>query len=462
MSELSIKKKKEIDLTTGNLFIKIIKVALPLMLSGVLQLFYNAADLIVCGKFGSENSVAAISSTNSLINLIIGLFTGLSVGASVLMARAYGAKDRDRAYKVTHTSILLSLILGIVIGIFGLIFNRTFLVIMKSPIEVIDLSSQYLFIYFLGLPFSMVYNFGSALLRSTGDTKRPFYFLAGAGLINVLLNLLLVIVFHLDVAGVAIATITAQGISALLVVICLMKTSGFCHLNIKEMKLYGEEVKDIIRIGLPAGFQSMLFSISNVIIQSSVNSLGPNVMNGNGASNSLEGFVYITMNSFAQTCITFVSANYGAYKKENINKSIIYSIILMLSIGLSISGIILIFGEPLLNLYIDNPLDISYGLQRLKIILLTYFLCGLMDVFALSLRGIGYSFVPTVVSLLGVCGIRLLWIFLVFPIKEFHNLGSLVISYPISWFITALIQFVLLITLKKKVFNRMNNSIQKN
>ena len=198
MSELSIKKKKEIDLTTGNLFIKIIKVALPLMLSGVLQLFYNAADLIVCGKYGSDNSVAAISSTNSLINLIIGLFTGLSVGASVLMARAYGAKDRDRAYRVTHTSILLSLILGIVIGIFGLIFNRTFLVLMKSPMEVIDLSSQYLFIYFLGLPFSMIYNFGSALLRSTGDTKRPFYFLASAGLINVLLNLVLVIVFHLS------------------------------------------------------------------------------------------------------------------------------------------------------------------------------------------------------------------------------------------------------------------------
>lgn len=455
MRDLSMR-KKDVDLTNGNLFVKIIKVSLPLMLSGILQLFYNAADLIVCGQFGSDKSVAAISSTNSLINLIVGLFTGLSVGASVIMARCFGAKDEERAHRVTHTSMLLALIMGIVIGIFGMVFNRDFLVLMKSPNEVIDLSSQYLFIYFLGLPFSMVYNFGAALLRSTGDTKRPFYFLASAGIINVLLNLLLVIVFHLDVAGVAIATITSQCISALLILICLIKTRGYCHLEIKKLRLHFNEVIEIIKIGLPAGFQSILFSLSNVLIQSSVNSLGASVMNGNGAANSLEGFVYISMNSIAQTCITFVGANYGAHKIKNIDKSIYYSVLLIMIFGVGIGSLVLLFAEPLLGLYVRDPIDINYGYERLKIIVVTYFMCGLMDVFALSLRAIGYSLVPTLVSLLGVCGIRITWISTIFLMPKYHNLESLVISYPISWFITGLILFILLILFKKRVFEKID------
>ncbi len=454
MAELALK-NKDIDLTSGNLLKKIIQVALPLILSGILQLFYNAADLIVCGQFGSDKSVGAIASTNALINLIVGLFTGLSVGASVLMARCYGSKDEKRAYKVTHSAILLAIIIGIVIGAFGMVFNRTFLELMKSPSDVIDLSSQYLFIYFLGLPFSMIYNFGSALLRSTGDTKRPFYFLGLAGIINVLLNLLLVIVFHLDVAGVAIATITAQCISALLIVICLVKSNGYCKLNLRELKLYKNEVIEIIKIGVPAGFQSILFSLSNVLIQSSVNSLGPSVMNGNGAAASLEGFVYVAMNSIAQTCVTFVSANYGAHKKENINKALKYSTLLVFFVGLGLGLIILLFGKPLLGLYVNNEVDINYGYERLKIILSTYFLCGLMDVFALTLRGIGYSIAPTIVSLLGVCGIRIGWIYTIFLIPEYHNLTSLVISYPISWFLTSIIHLILLVNAKKIVFKKM-------
>jgi len=448
--------KKDNDLTSGNLFLKIVKVSLPLMLSGILQLFYNAADLIVCGQFGSDKSVAAISSTNSLINLIIGLFTGLSVGASVLMARCFGAKDEERAHRVTHTAMLLSIIVGIIIGIFGMVFHRTFLELMGSPSEVIGLSSQYLFIYFMGMPFSMIYNFGSALLRSTGDTKRPFYYLASAGVINVLLNILLVLVFHLDVAGVAIGTIAAQGISAILVFLALLKSRGYCHLEIKKLKIYRSELIEIAKIGLPAGFQSILFSLSNVLIQSSINSLGPSVMNGNGAASSLEGFVYITMNSIAQTCVTFVGANYGAHKTENIDKSILYSSLLVLFLGLGIGLIILLFANPLLNLYVDNSQDLAYGYERLKIILVTYFLCGLMDVFALSLRAIGYSLAPTIVSLLGVCGIRIVWIYTIFLIPDYHNLQSLAISYPISWLVTGLIHFILLITLKKTVFQKMN------
>lgn len=448
-------RKNDNDLTSGNLFWKIIKVSLPLMLSGVLQLFYNAADLIVCGQFGSDKSVAAISSTNSLINLIVGLFTGLSVGASVLMARCFGAKDEERAHRVTHTAMLLALIVGVVIGIFGMIFNRFFLELMGSPDEVINLSSQYLFIYFIGLPFSMIYNFGAALLRSTGDTKRPFYYLGSAGIINILLNLFLVLVFHLDVAGVAIATIVAQAISAILVVRALIKSKGYCNLEIKKLKIYRNEFIEIAKIGLPAGFQSILFSLSNVLIQSSINSLGSSVMNGNGAASSLEGFVYISMNSIAQTCVTFVGANYGAHKAKNIDKSILYSSLLVLVLGLGIGLIILFFSDQLLNLYIDNAVDTQYGHKRLKIILITYFLCGLMDVFALSLRSIGYSLIPTLVSLLGVCGIRIVWIFTIFKIPEYHNLESLAISYPISWLVTGLIHFILLMILKKKVFQKI-------
>jgi len=448
-------KKKENDLTTGNLFWKIIKVSLPLMLSGILQLFYNAADLIVCGQFGSDKSVAAISSTNSLINLIIGLFTGLSVGASVLMARAFGSKDKDRAYKITHTAVLLSIIIGIVIGIFGISFSRKFLEWMDSPIEVIDLSSQYLTIYFMGLPFSMLYNFGSALLRSTGETKKPFYYLAIAGVINVLLNLLLVIVFNLDVKGVAIATISAQGISSILVIINLIKDNSYCHLDIRKLKIYKDEMIEIIKIGLPAGLQGILFSLSNVLIQSSINSLGASVMNGNGAAGSLEGFVYITMNSIAQTCVTFVGANYGAHKTKNIDKSILYSSLLIFTLGFVLGIVILMFSEPLLGLYVDNNIDLKYGQERLQIILLTYFLCGLMDVFALSLRALGYSLVPTIVSLLGVCGIRIAWIYLVFSIPEYHNLKSLAYSYPISWLLTGAIHFVFLMLVKRKVYKKI-------
>ena len=450
-----ITNEKDNDLISGNLFIKIIKVALPLMLSGILQLFYNAADLIVCGQFGSDKSVGAISSTNSLINLVIGLFMGLSVGASVLMSRTYGAKDKDKAYRITHTAILLSVIIGVILGAFGMIFNRSILVLMKSPNDVIDLSSQYLFIYFIGLPFSMIYNFGSALLRSVGDTKRPFYYLAFAGIINVLLNLLLVIVFKFDVAGVAIATIVSQCISAILVVKNLIKSDGYCMLRLNELKIYPEEVKEIIKIGLPAGFQSILFSLSNVLIQSSINSLGSAVMNGSGAAQSLEGFGYVTMNSIAQTCVTFVGANYGANKKENIDKTIKYSSFLIVIIGLIVGAILMIFSRQLLSLYVNNPLDINYGHERMKIIVLTYFLCGLMDAYALSIRALGYSLLPTIVSLLGVCGMRVLWVYTIFRIPAYHTIQSLAISYPISWLITGLIQFIILLIVKRKVFKRI-------
>ncbi len=444
-------KHLEMDMTSGNLFKKLFIFSIPLVLSGILQLLYNAADLIVCGMFGSNHSVAAISSTNALINLIVELFLGLSVGANVLMARCYGEQNKERGQKVVYTSMIFSVIFGILIGLFGVFCSRYFLIWMNTPVEVLDLSSKYLMIYFMGLPFSMIYNFGASLLRAVGDTRRPFYFLTFAGIFNIALNLLFVIVFHLDVPGVALATIISQGISALLIVICLLRNKGFFHFKWKELRFYKREAIEIAKIGFPAGLQGAIFSLSNVLIQSSINSLGTDVMDGNGASSSLEGFIYTAMNSVAQGCVAFVSANYGAQKRQNIKKSILYAILLVLCMNFTVGILILLLKDPLLRLYIHTDKALEAGSQRLYIIALTYFLCGFMDVFAYALRGIGYSVLPTIVSLCGACGLRIIWIYTIFKQDAFHSISGLAISYPISWIITAGVHLICFIILFKKI-----------
>ncbi len=454
-------KTNEMDMTSGNLFKKLILFSLPLALSGILQLLYNAADLIVCGQFGSEHSVAAISSTNALINLIIQLFLGLSVGTNVLMARCFGQNNKEKGQKVVYTSMILSLILGVCIGIFGFFTSKFFLVLMSTPEDIIDLSSKYLMIYFIGLPFSMLYNFGASILRATGDTKRPFFILMIAGVFNVLLNLLFVICFHMDVPGVALATILSQGVSALLILFFLMKNKGFFHFKFKEIRFYKKEAIEITKIGLPAGLQGAIFSLSNVLIQSSINSLGTNIVDGNGASSSLEGFIYTAMNSIAQGCVAFVSANYGANKFENIKKSVLYSSFLVIIMNFIVGSIVLIFNKQLLELYVHSDQAIKAGTQRLFMITITYFLCGLMDTFAYAIRGIGYSLLPTIVSLCGACGLRILWIYLLFPIEKLHNISGLTISYPISWIITAIVHLICFILLYKKTRNKCLSLINK-
>lgn len=437
-------------MTEGNLFKKLIVFSIPLIFSGILQLFYNAADLIVCGQFGSEHSTAAISSTNALINMIVNLFLGLSVGANVLMARAFGAEDREKGQRVVYTSMIYALIFGVIIGVFGFFTCRTFLRWMGNPDETIDLSTRYLEIYFLGLPFSMIYNFGSALLRATGDTKRPFIFLAVAGLFNVGLNLLFVIVFHMDVPGVALATIISQGISAGLILVCLFKNKGFFHFSLKELRFYKKEAMEIAAIGIPAGLQGTIFSLSNVIIQSSVNSLGTDVMDGNGASSSLEGFIYVTMNAVAQASVAFVSANYGAKNKKNIGKVLRYALVLIFLIDL-LGCALLPLRIPLLKLYVGTDEAIAAAETRLVLIAATYFLCGFMDAFAYGLRGIGYSVTPTVVSLLGACGLRILWVFFFFPLPAFHSILGLALSYPVSWLITVAVHIAFFTVHYKKL-----------
>lgn len=447
--------KKELSMTDGNLFKKLWIFSIPLIFTGLLQLLYNACDLIVCGQFGSEHSVAAISATSALINLIINLFLGLSVGANVLMARCFGAKLQEKGQRVVYTSMVFSVIVGIIIGIFGFFMSKIFLGWMKTPDEVIDLSATYLKIYFLGLPFSMIYNFGSSLLRACGDAKKPFIYLTVAGLANVGLNFLLVIAFNLDVAGVAIGTVASQAISAILIIISLFRSNGFFHFKLREIRVYKKEAIEIIQIGLPAGLQGVIFSFSNVLIQSSINSLGTYTMDGSGASSSLEGFIYTCMNQTAQAGIAFISANYGANKMKNVKKCIIYTLIIVCIMWAISTGIILSLNKVLLKLYIDNPEALVPAQRRLFVIGLTYFLCGIMDTLAFSLRGIGYSLVPMIVSIIGACGFRIFWIYVIFPINYFHNIEWLAASYPISWILTLSVHLTLLIILYKKTANRL-------
>lgn len=446
-------KEKNNDLTSGPLTIKIIKFIIPLMLTGILQLLYNAADSIVVGHYDGSSALAAVSSVGALINLLVNAFMGLSVGAAVVVAQDYGAKDYEGVSKTVHTSYLISIIGGIVVGAIGLIFSRQFLIWMGSPEDVLPLSTEYLMIYFIGTPANMAYNFGASILRSIGDTKRPLYFLTISGLVNVVLNLVLVIVFHMGVAGVAYATIISQILSAVMVIVYMMKSKDCVRFVPKKMRIHGDKLKKMLYIGLPAGFQGTVFSLSNVVIQSAVNSFGSLVMAGNGAASSLEGFTYTAMNSVYQASLTFVGQNVGAKKYDRINKVQGVCLVLVTIIGLVFGVTTYCLGEPLLSIYLPNdPEAIPYGIIRMSYIALPYFLCGMMEVMVGGQRGMGMSFIPMINALLGSCVLRIVWISTVFAADP--TLFTLYISYPISWIVTTLAHtvfyFVKLHSLKKK------------
>lgn len=446
-------KENNNDLTSGPLTIKIIKFIIPLMLTGILQLLYNAADSIVVGHYDGSSALAAVSSVGALINLLVNAFMGLSVGAAVVVAQDYGAKDYEGVSKTVHTSYLISIIGGIVVGAIGLIFSRQFLIWMESPEDVLPLSTEYLMIYFAGTPANMAYNFGASILRSVGDTKRPLYFLTISGLVNIVLNLVLVIVFHMGVAGVAYATIISQILSAVMVIVYMMKSKDCVRFVPKNMRIYGDKLKKMLYIGLPAGFQGTVFSLSNVVIQSAVNSFGSLVMAGNGAASSLEGFTYTAMNSVYQASLTFVGQNVGAKKYNRINKVQGVCLVLVTIIGLVFGVTTYCLGEPLLSIYLPNdPEAIPYGIIRMSYIALPYFLCGMMEVMVGGQRGMGMSFIPMINALLGSCVLRIVWISTVFAADP--TLFTLYISYPISWIVTTLAHtvfyFVKLHSLKKK------------
>ncbi len=441
--------KYEMDMTTGSLLPKVLAFSGPLVLTGVLQLLYNAADVVVVGRFSGATALAAVGSTGSLINLLVNVFMGLSVGASVVIARAYGAGDYDRIQNGVHTAITVAAISGLLVGAVGVLFGRPLLELMGSPEDVIDEATLYIQIYFMGMPFNMLYNFGAAILRAVGDTRRPLYYLSIAGVINVVLNLVLVILFHMGVAGVAIATVISQAVSMALVLICLVRSEGAIHLNWRKLHINTMQLKQIARVGLPAGFQGSLFSISNVMIQSAVNSFGSMVVAGNSAAANLEGFVYTAMNAIYQADLTFASQNMGAGKYRRVRRGMWVCLGTVTVIGLALGMIFLAAGPTLLGLYNEDPLVIEFGMKRMSIILPTYFLCGLMDTMVGQLRGIGYSIMPMIVSLTGACLLRIVWIMTIFAV--YHTQTALYISYPISWLATFLVHMLCYMVVSRKI-----------
>lgn len=427
----------------GPLLSSIVFYTIPIILTSLLQLLFNAADLIVVGRFCGSISVAAVGATGAITNLMVNFFIGLSVGAGVGVAHGLGSREDQVVHCTVHTAIPTALFSGVILTVFGVSFSETFLRMMDTPETVLPLSSVYMKIYFAGITFTMVYNFCAAILRAAGDTKSPLVYLSFAGVVNVVLNLFFVRVLHMNVAGVALATIISQAISAVLVTRALMRRTDACQLILKKMRIYKPQLQKMLRIGLPAGIQSSLFSISNVLIQSSVNSFGDVLMSGNAASANIEGFVYVCLNAFHQTAVNFIGQNAGARQYKRVYKTLMICLGCVTVVGLGTGFLAYSLGPTLLSIYItDSPEAISYGMLRLGYICLPYFICGLMDVTTGALRGLGASMAPMIISVLGVCGLRIGWIYTIFQIPQYHTPQCLYFSYLVSWSITFIIQFI--------------------
>ena len=443
------KRNHEIDMINGPLTGKIIVFAVPLMLSSLLQLFYNATDMIVVGRYTGSTALAAVGSTSSVINLAVNMFSGLSIGTSIALSQYIGAGNEKAASETVHTSVALSLILGAVLAAASIFFVKPILTAMGSPKDILPQAVTYLKIYFLGSPAILLYNYGSAIMRTSGDTKRPLYFLAFSGIINVTLNLVLVIKFHLGTLGVALATIAAQYISAALVFVTLLRNEGVCRIVLRKIKITPKKLGQLLYLGVPASIQAIMFSLSNIIIQSTINSFGSLVIAGNSAASSVEGFVYVAMNAFSQAALVFSGQNYGARKLGRLNKIIfICTALIMITWGI-LTVVFKFWQEEILAIYLPNdPKAIKYGVLRFSYIMSTYFLCGTMEIPVGSLRGMGKSILPAAVSLIGVCLLRIVWICTVF--KSYPTLGCLYISYPVSWVATQAIHYICYIAMYKK------------
>ncbi len=449
MSTAAKSKKYEIDMCNGTIMDKLISFSLPLMLSGILQLMFNAVDIIVVGRFSGSSALAAVGSTTALINVFTNLFIGISLGANVLAARFYAAGREKEMSETVHTAITLALISGIVMAFVGLFFSRLALEWMDTPADVIDQSALYMKIYFIGMPFFMLYNYGAAILRAVGDTKRPLFFLMISGAINALLNLLLVIVFHLGVAGVAIATVISQMISCFLVLRCLCRSESSYRLQFSKLMIRGIYFKQILQVGLPAGIQSTVINFSNVLLQSSVNSFGSIAMAGYTAANNIFGFLYVSVNSITQACMSFTSQNYGVGRHKRMDRVLLDCLILSVVVSGVLGGSAYLFGPQLLTIYTKDPQVIACGVEILLYTTVTYFLCGIMDLFPGALRGMGHSAVPMILSVIGTVGMRIFWIYLIFPAQR--SLSVLFISYPASWIFTIIMQVICFFLVRKKV-----------
>ena len=442
-------KKYEIDMCSGPLTGKLVVFAVPLMLSGILQLLFNAADIVVVGRFAGNHALAAVGATSSLINLLVNLFMGLSVGANVLVARFYGGNQEREIGETVHTAVLTAAAGGLLLAVIGFFLSRPLLAMMGTPEDVLDYSVLYMRIYFAGMPVMLLYNYGSSILRAIGDTKRPLYYLTAAGVVNVILNLIFVIYFHMGVAGVALATVISQVISAALIIRCLMRSEGSYRLEWSRLRFYPDKFLKIKKIGIPAGLQGSVFSISNVLIQSSVNSFGSVAMAGNTAAANIEGFVYTAMNALHQTALSFAGQNIGARKYGRVYKIMGICLGMVTIVGLVLGNGASFFGKYLLGMYSSDVDVIQYGMVRLSVICTTYFLCGLMDVMVGVLRGMGYAVMPMVVSLTGACGLRVLWVFTIFAANR--SLFVLYLSYPVTWTITFAAHLLCFLAVRKKV-----------
>lgn len=448
-------KKHQGNMLEGPLLPSVIRYTIPIILTSVLQLLFNAADLVVVGRFCGSVSVGAVGATGSVTALIVNLFVGLSVGGGVAVAHGIGSRDERQICEAVHTAVPLALIGGVVLTVAGVTLSRPLLVLMGTPENILPLSALYMKIYFCGITFTVVYNFSAAILRAAGDTRSPLVFLTTAGVINVVLNLIFVTVFDMNVAGVALATTTSQGVAAILVVRALVKRTDACHLELRKMHVYKHQLKKIVRIGLPAGIQSSLFSISNVIIQSSVNSFGDVLVSGNAAAANLESFLYASINSFSQTTVNFVGQNVGARQYRRANTTVWICQNCALVVGVTLGVLLFAFGEPLLGIYIsDSAQAIQYGMVRFSRVAIFYFLMGLLDVSTGALRGYGQSFGPMLISVLGICGIRVLWVFTIFQIPAFHSPQWLYMSYPVSWGLTMVAQMILFFRIRNQFLHQ--------
>lgn len=443
--------KYEIDMCNGSILDKLVSFSIPLMLSGILQLLFNAVDIIVVGQFTGNEALAAVGSTTALINVFVNLFIGISLGASVLAARFYATGQEKEMSETVHTSITLALISGIAMGIIGVIAAKGALELMDTPDNVLNLSTLYMRIYFMGMPFFMLYNYGAAILRAVGDTKRPLLFLIISGATNVVLNLLLVIQFHLGVAGVAIATVISQCISCILVLRCLYLSDGSYQLRFNKLGMKTRYVKQIFQIGIPAGIQSTIINFSNVLLQSSVNSFGSVAMAGYTAANNILGFLYVSVNSITQACMSFTSQNYGVRKFKRMDKVLLECLGLTVIVALVLGGGSYLFGAELMHIYTKSTKIIECGVDIMLYTTVTYFLCGIMDLLPGALRGMGHSTVPMILSVIGTVGTRIVWIYVIFPCHR--SLDFLFISYPVSWLLTIVMQVICFYFVRKKVHN---------
>ena len=443
------------DMLHGPLLGSVISYTVPIILASVLQLLFNAADLVVVGRFRGSLSVGAVGATGAITNLIVSLFIGMSTGAGVNVAHAIGSRDEEMQHRMVHTAVPVALIGGVILTAVGVGFSKDFLIMMGTPEDILPLSTVYMQVYFGGITFTLVYNFCSAILRAAGDTKGPLVYLAIAGVVNVLLNIVFIAAFGMNVEGVALATVISQALSAFLVVRALCRRTDGCCLELRKIKIYKKAFLKIVSFGVPAGLQGSMFSISNVLIQSSINSFGPVFMSGNAAAGNIEGFVYISMNAFSQTSLNYTGQNVGARQYERVKKILWICVACAGILGLMLGGLAYLFAPWLLQIYItDSSQAISDGILRMGIVCLPYFLCGMMDTTTGSLRGLGSSVLPMIISVLGVCVMRVGWIYSVFQIPQFHTPQGLLISYPISWTLTLGAQLTAFLIILRRQMNK--------